>query len=356
MNRRNFLTTVPAAGLAFGAAGNLLSRCIPAVVETKEFRQLSTLEKVIYAMLTMQRATWEQGVAMQALLELDEKELVILMAKDAVLRQSIDGRLAMLGEEFALSDAASPGEAVLWAAKETGDEWLMNGHKRLLEYIMQKAPRTHDGIIYHFTHIPQIWSDSNYMLPPYLAISGEYAEAIRQIEGVRACLWDSDKKLFSHMWDCEKQKFARKDFWGVGNGWTSAGYTRVIHALPESMKPEKEKLIGYSIELIDSCLAYLRDDGLFHNVVDNPETFIETNLSQQLAYSIYKGLQQGWLDNGYKEKADKMRSAALAKVDEYGLVQGVCGSPEFDHPGTATEGQVFHILMEVAFRDMKTVT
>jgi unsaturated rhamnogalacturonyl hydrolase len=30
----------------------------------------------------------------------------------------------------------------------------------------------------------------------------------------------------------------------------------------------------------------------------------------------------------------------------------VCGSPKFDHPGTATEGQVFFILMEAAFNEM----
>ncbi len=356
MNRRKFLATTPAAGLAFGTAGGLLSGCTPDASGKGEFQQLSTLGKVVLAMLSMQRATWEQGVAMQALLEMGEKELVILMAKDAVLRQSEDGRLAMLGEEFALTDAASPGEAVLWAAEETGDEGLMNGHKRLLEYILQKAPRTPDGIIYHFTNIPQLWSDSNYMLPPYFAISGEYNEAIKQIEGVRSCLWNTGKKLFSHMWDCEKQEFVRKDFWGVGNGWTAAGYARVILSLPENMQTEKEKLIAYLREIIDGCVAYMRDDGLFHNIVDNPETFIETNLSQQLAYSIYKGIRYGWLDASYKTIADKMRNAALAKVDEYGLVQGVCGSPEFDHAGTATEGQVFHILMEVAYKELNTIS
>ncbi len=41
-------------------------------------------------------------------------------------------------------------------------------------------------------------------------------------------------------------------------------------------------------------------------------------------------------------------------VDGLGLVQGVCGSPEFDHPGTATEGQVFFILMEVARSELGT--
>jgi hypothetical protein len=47
-----------------------------------------------------------------------------------------------------------------------------------------------------------------------------------------------------------------------------------------------------------------------------------------------------------------MRLAVHSKVDDLGLVQGVCGSPEFDHPGTATEGQAFFIMMEVAYHEM----
>jgi hypothetical protein len=35
-------------------------------------------------------------------------------------------------------------------------------------------------------------------------------------------------------------------------------------------------------------------------------------------------------------------------MDSFGYVQGVCGAPNFDHPGTATEGQAFCILMEAA--------
>jgi unsaturated rhamnogalacturonyl hydrolase len=43
--------------------------------------------------------------------------------------------------------------------------------------------------------------------------------------------------------------------------------------------------------------------------------------------------------------------AVHTKVDAYGLVQGVCGSPDFGHAGTATEGQAFFLLMEAAHRD-----
>ncbi len=354
MKRRSFISKISVAGTTLGITGGLASACSQPDKSSVElpFVDKNVIEKVKLAMLTMQRATWEQGVAMQALLEAGDKELVILMAKDAILRQKEDGRVAMLGEEFALSDAASPGEAILYAAKETGDATLQNGFDKLLDYIMNKAPRTDEGILYHFSNIPQIWSDINYMLPPFLACAGKYEEAIKQIDGFKACLWDNEKKMLSHMWDCEKKEFPRKDFWGVGNGWTAAGLSRVIYVLPNSMLDEKQKLIDYQKELIDGCLGYQRDDGFFHDVVDNPESFVETNLGQMLAYSIYKGIAGGWIDSSYKEKADSMRAAAHSKVDEYGLVHGVCGSPDFLHSGTATEGQAFFILMETAFNEL----
>ncbi|HVO74959.1 MAG TPA: glycoside hydrolase family 88 protein [Ignavibacteriaceae bacterium] len=341
-----YFLTISFFFITAAAVSSCIRRNEPMIKESK-------ISRVERAMLSMQRAAWEQGVAMQAMLELGEEELVILMAKDAVLRQAPDGRLAMLGEEFALSDAAAPGEAVLWAAKKTGDPLLMNGFNKMLDYILNKAPRDKNGIIYHFTNVPQIWSDIIYMLPPFLAAAGKYEEAVKQIEGARGYLWNPDKKLLSHIWDCEKGAFVSKDFWGVGNGWSAAGVTRVIMALPDSFEVQKKKLEGYVKDIIDGCLVYMREDGLFYNIIDNPNSFIETNLSQMLAYSIYKGINGGWLDRSYKIKADKMREAAHTKVDDLGLVQGVCGSPEFDHPGTAAEGQAFFILMETAYNELK---
>jgi rhamnogalacturonyl hydrolase YesR len=349
MKRRFFLKSVPLAGLSLTLPGLTLADEGNRGKNENE----TILLKVKNAMLCMQRATWEQGVAMQALLEHGDNELVILMARDAVLRQAPDGRLAMLGEEFALSDAASPGEAVLWAAKKTNDQTLMNGFLKMLDYILTKAPRDKNGIIYHFSNIPQIWSDIMYMLPPFLAAAGKYDEAVKQIAGPYSYLWDEKKRLLSHMWDCEKNAFVSKDFWGVGNGWTAAGISRVIKALPDSKLDEKKRLIVYLKNLLDGVLSYIREDGLFHNTLDKSDSFVETNLSQMLTYSIYRGIEGGWLERNYATVAEKMRSAVHSKVDQYGLVQGVCGSPEFDHPGTATEGQAFFILMETAYRDCK---
>jgi unsaturated rhamnogalacturonyl hydrolase len=98
--------------------------------------------------------------------------------------------------------------------------------------------------------------------------------------------------------------------------------------------------------LIDSLLKHQRPDWLFHNIVDGPESFVEVNLSQMLAYTIYRGLLAGWLPVEYEKPARSLRQAVSGKVDRFGLVQGVCGSPRFDKTGVAAEGQSFCLLLD----------
>ncbi|UCE08881.1 MAG: glycoside hydrolase family 88 protein [bacterium] len=310
------------------------------------------IQKVTKAMLAMQRRAWEQGVASQALLELGETELVILFAKDAVVNQMKDGRLGLNGHDRPVADPASNGEPVMFAAKMTGDETLKKAAEKMLEFLLYKAPKTRDGLIYHNYIENMLWVDAIYMVPPFLAVAGHPGEAVKQIIGYRKILLNPEKKLYYHIWDEDRQEFARKLFWGVGNGCAAAGMTRVIRALPDSMKQEKALIVGFVKELIDGRLKYQRDDGLFHDILDDSSTFIETNTAQMLAYSIFRGVKGGWLDNSYLKYATRMREATHKKVDQFGLVQGVCGAPNFDRSGTATEGQAFFLLMEAIYNDM----
>lgn len=314
--------------------------------------RLERIEKVKRAMLSMQRDSWEQGVAAQAFLELGDMGWVTLLSKEAALRQGEDGRLALTYGTNGVTDPAASGEPVLAAAREYNDPALARAAKRMADWLLKGAPRSDSGVICHVMGTKQVWVDSMYMSPPFLAAAGYPGEAVRQLEGYRDLLFDSGKKLYSHIWDDEKKAFIRKDCWGVGNGWAAAGITRVVHTLPESMADEKKALISHLTELLDACLACRRSDGFFHDVVDDASTFVEVNLSQMLSYAIYRGVLGGYLSRSYLEKADAMREAVYGKVDEYGLVQGVCGAPFFNGPGTATEGQAFFLLMEAAYRDL----
>ena len=216
----------------------------------------------------------------------------------------------------------------------------------MLRFALSGAARAADGTIFHTGQT--MWSDTFHTSPPFLAYAGHYDEALAQIDGLRKRLQDPKTKLLRHIWNEKKQAFDDPQFWGGGNGWTAAALTRVIRALPPERKEDRERLTGFLRELLDGCLAFQRQDGLFNNVIDKPDTFAETNLAQMLAFSIYESVRGGWLPRSYLSAADRMRAAARAKVDRDGFVQGVCAAPEFNSPGISAEGQAFFLMMEAA--------
>ena len=306
------------------------------------------LTKAKLALLAMQRNSWEHGVTMQAFLEQGDRDTVIALAKEAAYRRTPDGRCAMIRPNEGVTDPCSVGEALLYASRETGDEELKDACGTLLEWALKTAPRNADGIVYHVQDRKEFWVDSYYMLPPFLAAAGHCEEALRQIWGYADKLRDDKSGLFRHIWDDGAGVFVRDAFWGVGNGWAAAGMARVIAVLPDRLSGEREKLQSMARALIDALLNCARPDGLFHDVVDDPSTFVETNLSQMTAYSIYRGIRSGWLPASYEDQAARLRAAAGGMVDRFGLVRGVCGAPSFDKPGVAAEGQSFYLLMEAA--------
>jgi len=307
---------------------------------------LKTIDLVKLALLSMQRNSWEQGVAMDAFFEQGDRDVVIALAKEAAYRRIPDGRLAMIRPDEGITDPCSVGEALIFSFRETDDKDLGDACDSLLLWALKSAPRSHNGIVYHVPHRPEFWIDSMYMLPPYLAAAGYPEEALRQIHGYRNALFDPQAGLFGHRWDDEKQAFIRKDFWGVGNGWAAAGIARTIDLLPETMSSQKQKLVQIVHALVDRLLKYKRSDWRFHDVVDDPGSFVEVNLSQMLAYTIYRGLIAGWLPREYEEAARSLKQAVAGTVDRFGLVQGVCGAPSFDKPGVAAEGQAFFLLLD----------
>ena len=303
--------------------------------------------RVKTALLAMQRHNWEQGVAAQAFLEAGDHDVAIAMAHEGAYRQHDDGRCCHIGGSTACTDPCAIGEALIFAAEQTGDSFLHAAKDKLLHWALVDAPRSPDGLVYHFQQGQLIWVDSMYMLPPFLARAGEYDEAMLQLDGYWARLFTVENGLLGHQWSDAEHRFLRSAAWAVGNGWAMAGMARVIALLPEK-HPGRVRLVRRTHSLIEAALPHQLPDGAFHDVLDDPSTFREVNFAQMLAYTIYRGAAEGWLDASFLPHAEKARAAALAEVDDYGLVRNVCGAPRFDSPGVAPEGQAFHILMEAA--------
>jgi rhamnogalacturonyl hydrolase YesR len=306
-----------------------------------------SIQKATAAAMAMQRRDWEQGILAQALLEVGDRERVILLTRAAMVQRRPDGRLGVV-VSGGPTDPGMGGAAYAKAAEWTSDQEMLEAVDGMLEWIRHKAPRNAAGILYHVFDAPEMWSDGFNGAPPFLAAMGFHDEALKQIDGFRERLWNPQKQLLAHIWDDGKQQFKDSDFWGGGNGWAAAGLARVIRSLPSDRHQDRGDLATLARQIIDGCLAHQRSDGLFHNIVDQPDSFVETNLAQMLAFAVFEGIRAGWLPATFRTHAEKMRAAARTKMDANGFVQGACGAPDFDRPGVSTEAQAFCILMETA--------
>lgn len=311
--------------------------------------------KVLQCMLAMQRYPWEQGVCAQALYEAGRDELWIPMAYDAVQRQAADGRLALVGGEIAVSDPAANGEVCYRAYQRTGDPFFLEGAQRMLAYLLQTAPRTADGIICHNTvsfhegySASQLWADGLYMVPPFFAVMGRTEEAADQIRGYIRHLYDEPAGLFFHIADTESGRFVRKKHWATGNGWALMGLARVIEEAEEQgcshIRTELAAVLGH---VLDAMLKWQRPDGRFHDILDEPDSFIDGTSALMMAAAVFRGILHGYVSGTYYDRAEKAWASVREGIDGMGLVRGVCGCPDFVSEGTSAEAQAAFIMADI---------
>ena len=303
----------------------------------------NTMENARLVLLTMQRQSREQGMASQAFLDSGDYNLVELITFETIyyLTNSSESE-----KEKSLSDASMAGEAIVFTAQETKDKSITEVVNNITSYILDQVPEIEKNI--YLYNDQEVTLASVFQILPFLAAAGYADEAYSQVIALKNLLLDKKKNLFYPAYNVLKKEITQEGFWGSGNGLVIAGLTRILRYIPSQMEEEKEELTELLNSLIDGCLAYIRDDGLFHNIIDDPTSFVETNLSQMLAYAIFSGIYYGRLDFKYREKADLMRKAANSKIDAHGFVNEVCNFTDRSTPCKSAEGQVFYILMETA--------
>lgn len=303
-------------------------------------------QAVLAALLAMQRLSWEQGVTAHAVLDLGRQDLARVIADDAVVRQDADGRLGEV-DGAGLVNCASLVEVVDVVGQASGDAALAAGLDRQRAWLERGCPRAGDGTLFHITGTQQMWTDSVYMLIPALFRLGLPDLAMGQLDGHRRRL-QSPGGLYAARWDEPTRALVAPQHWGTGNGWVAAGLARAVRQ--PAAAPHRDELAAQARQVAEACLAHRRDDGLFHDVVDDPSTFVEANCAQMLAYAVLTGVADGWLEPGWASVGRDLRAAAARGVSEDGLVRPVAGSPSFDRPGRSAEAQAFYLLAAAAER------
>ena len=326
-------------------------------------------DNILMAALCMTRQCWEQGMLSYGLLRglapleadledpaltgEDEWRILEMVIYDMVLRQSGDGRLCNVEDTPAVTDSAFCIPAVLAMGTVTGNEMYIRAARRNAAYLCFDAPRTRDGILYHMRGTSQIWADSAAFLPYALAMAGHPKEGYRQMVGILGRLYLKTSGLYAHIWEEEDRSYPDVRAWSVGVAWILTGLERTWRVLPETMEEERADLRDRFRRLAELVLQYQCPDGGFHDVMDDPETYRETETPAMIACAFYAGVRDGLLPDTMLEKADTMAAYVEGKILPDGRVTEAASSPAFDRPGTSVECQAHVLIMRRLKRDSR---
>lgn len=174
-----------------------------------------------------------------------------------------------------------------------------------------------------YTPETRFWIDDMYMI------------TFLQVQAYRAT---GDKKYVSHTAKelaLYIEKLQRPDglfdhapgvpfVWGRGDGWVSGGLTLLMRHLPTDDPNYPAVRKGYE-KMMAALLRHQRANGLWGQLVDDPESWDETSGSAMFAYGFVTGVKLGILDRAtYAPAARRAYLALVGKLDSYGNLADVC--------------------------------
>lgn len=197
----------------------------------------------------------------------------------------------------------------------------------LAEDVSRRAPRSADGAIYMHPLAPQAFVDSVYfVVPGWLSLAeatGEkrfQEEAVLQLEAHMDKLRD-DSGLFFHAWD-ERTGQRSPCLWARGNGWMAMTLAAICETRPEgdALRQRAGPLLQQQIAAL---VPFQDGSGLWHTVLDDPSTYLESSCTAAFALAIAKGIRCGVLLPRLEPVAARAWQAVQGYVSPGGDFTGV---------------------------------
>ena len=247
------------------------------------------------------------------------------------VRRMVEGWLAHSPDPW-YPDHVGPGRVLLDLWEESGDLRFLGYARGLAEHLVH-LPRSSSGGYFHRPDLPDrarmIWVDSMQTDAPFLcrlaAATGEtrwYDAAADHIVGHIGVLQDPETGLFYHNYDDARGQ-PNSVFWGRGNGWAILGLVYTLELLPQD-RAGYATILNSLERMAESARAWQDGEtGLWHTVVDHPETYLEGSVSLMFADAFMRAGRLGLLPAGYAEAGETAWSALWQQVEPDGLVRNI---------------------------------
>lgn len=220
---------------------------------------------------------------------------------------------------------------VLWIS--TGEERYLEGFVRFATELMNSIGRDKDGAVVA-PDDGRKCRISTLILQGYTifmaragAITGDKRwldEALSQFVIYREALRDEQTGLWHHGrgW-ADDPLFFSPGYWNQAQAWCLRGMSEVLSCFPPSYSGY-EKMVSILNETVLSLITFQGKDGMWHQLINSPESYPETGGTALLAFYLLKAVKKKWLsEQPFTDAALNAVTAVLKYLNRDGSVSNV---------------------------------
>jgi unsaturated rhamnogalacturonyl hydrolase len=203
---------------------------------------------------------------------------------------------------------------------------------------MERFPRTKEGGFQHMTsdtlNDQELWDDTLFMTVLFLANMGriegkrEYIEEAQyQFQLHAKYLANKETGLWYHGWTFNGNHNFAQAFWGRGNCWVTIAIPEFL-SMVECDEDVKARLRQVLLNQVQSLEKYQNESGMWHTLIDDPTSYVESSATCGFAYGMLKAVHDGLIDRSYEVVAMKALQPILGYIADDGVLHQVSyGTP-----------------------------
>ena len=278
---------------------------------------------------------WTQGVGLYGLWKLFENSRDVKYLN--ILTRFFDSQIE-IGFPALNVNTMAPFLTMSYVGEYLREERYLAPCRDSARWIMEKFPRTEERGLQHMTsdtlNDQELWDDTLFMTVLFLAnmgrIEGKQAyidEAQYQFLLHAKYLADPKTGLWYHGWTFHGRHNFSGAFWGRGNCWVTISIPEFLQMA--AVRPETAQRLEQILrDQVDALLKFQNENGMWHTLIDDPTSYVESSATCGFAYGILKAVHTGLLEERYAAAAEKALNPILDYIDDDGVVHQVSyGTP-----------------------------